>query len=81
MKIPKPTGLSQSLQVFGAPEEARGQRQPAFRRALACRQPTMKSVMIYADSGGDDHLVLVRFTQVSLQNRHQLIWTRRFGCC
>jgi hypothetical protein len=40
----------------------------------------MKSVMIYADSGGDDHLVLVRFTQVSLQNRHQLIWTRHFGC-
>jgi hypothetical protein len=40
----------------------------------------MKSVTIYADSGGYNHLVLVRFRQVSLQNRHQLFWTRHLGC-
>jgi hypothetical protein len=37
--------------------------------------------MIHANPGGYDNLALVRFSQVSLQNRHQLIWTRYFGCC
>jgi hypothetical protein len=35
--------------------------------------------MIYANSGGYDNLALVRFSQVPLENRHQLIWTRHFG--
>jgi hypothetical protein len=30
--------------------------------------------------GSNDNLALVRFSQVALQNGHQLIWTRRFGC-
>jgi len=37
--------------------------------------------MIDANSGGYDNFALVRFSQVSLQNRHQLIWTCHFGCC
>ena len=37
--------------------------------------------MIHTNSGGHDNLALVRLSQISLQNRHQLIWARRFGCC
>ena len=75
-----PQPSAERLQVSHASEEAGGSRQPAFRRALAGREPAIKVVTIYANSGGYDNRVLVRFSQVSLQNRHQLIWTRHFGC-
>ena len=68
------------LQVSNTLEEARGQRQSAFRWALLVFEPAAKGVMIYANPGGYDGLALVRLSQVSLQNRHQFIWTRHFGC-
>ena len=40
----------------------------------------MKGMVIYANPGGYDNLALIRFSEVPLQNRHQLIWARHFGC-
>ena len=50
MQRPKPTDSGQSLQVSDTPEEERGQRQDAFRRALVSGEPAGKGVMIYANS-------------------------------
>jgi hypothetical protein len=50
------------LQLSHAPEEARGQCQPASRRALAGGEPATKGMMIHTDSGGHDDLALVRFS-------------------
>ena len=40
----------------------------------------MKGMVIYANPGGYDNLALIRFSQVSLQNRHQLIGAGHFSC-
>jgi hypothetical protein len=58
------------LQVSNALEEARGQRQSAFRWALLVFEPAAKGVMIDTNSRGYDDLALVRLSQVSLQSRH-----------
>ena len=42
------------LQVSNTPEEARGQRQSAFRWALLVFEPAAKGVMIDTNSGGHD---------------------------
>jgi hypothetical protein len=54
--------MAERLKVSDAPEEARGQRQSAFRRAIARRKPTTKGVVIYANPRGYDNFALVRFS-------------------
>jgi hypothetical protein len=47
-------------------EEARGQRQSAFRWALLVFEPAAKGVMIDTNSGGYDGLALVRLSHMTI---------------
>jgi hypothetical protein len=53
----RPPATGKRLKVSDAPEEARGQRQSAFRRVR--RKPTTKGVAIYANPRGYDNFALV----------------------